>query len=195
MVWPGTGVAFAALLLLGFRTWPAVFLGAFYFFVQGDQGSDRQAGGLGIGLSLVRRLVELHVGTVEAQSNGPGHGSTFTLRIPRIEVTEESATRSNEPAGVETSRWILIVEDNRDAREALREALELAGHKVFEADSGLRGVTSALTNQPDVAHDRHWSPRHRRLRSRPPDSFSSAGSRNDADRGHGLWPAGGSKKS
>ena len=123
----------------------------FDFFVQGDQGSDRQAGGLGIGLSLVRRLVELHGGTVEAQSDGPGRGSTFTLRIPRIEVIEENATRRNEPAGVETSRRILIVEDNRDAREALREALELAGHKVFEADSGLSGVTSALTNQPDVA--------------------------------------------
>jgi CheY-like chemotaxis protein/anti-sigma regulatory factor (Ser/Thr protein kinase) len=123
----------------------------FDLFVQGHQESDRQTGGLGIGLSLVRRLVELHGGTVEAQSEGPGRGSTFTLRIPRIDATKETARHRNEPAGAPSSRRILIVEDNTDAREALRQALEMVGHKVFEADSGLSGVASALAIQPDVA--------------------------------------------
>ena len=123
----------------------------FDLFVQGDRRSDRHPGGLGIGLTLVKRLVELHNGTVEAHSSGPGQGSTFTVTIPRIEKIAENAASSNASARAELGRRILIVEDNADAREALREALEQAGHEIFEAASGTGGVESALANHPDVA--------------------------------------------
>ncbi len=123
----------------------------FDLFVQGERRADRQPGGLGLGLTLVKRLVELHNGTVEAQSLGPGQGSTFTVLIPRIEMAAETVTSQSAPARAEPVRRILIVEDNADAREALREALEQAGHEIFEASSGTGGVESALANRPDVA--------------------------------------------
>jgi signal transduction histidine kinase/ActR/RegA family two-component response regulator len=123
----------------------------FELFVQGDRPSDRQPGGLGLGLTLVRHLSELHGGTVEAHSDGRGRGSTFTVLIPRIERVQEKTARPIAPARSQRRRRILIVEDNTDAREALREALEMAGHKIFEAGSGASGVESALANRPDVA--------------------------------------------
>ena len=123
----------------------------FELFVQGDRPSDRQPGGLGLGLTLVRHLSELHGGTVEAHSDGRGRGATFTVLIPRIERVQEKTARPIAPARPQRRRRILIVEDNNDAREALREALEMAGHKIFEAGSGASGVESALANRPDVA--------------------------------------------
>jgi CheY-like chemotaxis protein len=123
----------------------------FELFVQGDRLSDRQPGGLGLGLTLVRHLAELHGGTVEAHSDGRARGSTFTVLIPRIEQVEQITSKPIAPARSQRRRRILIVEDNTDAREALREALEMAGHKIFEAGSGASGVESALANRPDVA--------------------------------------------
>jgi len=129
----------------------------FDLFVQGDQGPDRPRGGLGIGLTLVRWLVGLHGGTAEVHSGGLGHGSTFTIRMPRIEApaieatVEQSPNRAVAAAPSEVRRRILIVEDNADAREALRAILEQDGHEVFEAGSGPDGVSSALANHPEVA--------------------------------------------
>ena len=123
----------------------------FELFVQGDRLSDRHPGGLGLGLTLVRRLAEMHAGTVEAHSNGPGQGSAFTVRIPRIEKVLENTASRKAPVRSRRGRRILIVEDNTDAREALREALEMSGHEIFEADSGASGVESALANRPDTA--------------------------------------------
>ena len=124
----------------------------FDLFVQGDQGPDRSRGGLGIGLTLVRWLVELHGGTAEAHSGGPGLGSTFTITMPRIEApVEQSPKRPVAAAPSEVRRRILIVEDNADAREALRAILEQDGHEIFEAGSGPDGVSSALANHPEVA--------------------------------------------
>ena len=123
----------------------------FELFVQGELSSDRRPGGLGLGLTLVRQLAELHGGTVEAHSNGLGRGSMFTVLVPRIEMVPENAPNRTEPTHSELSRRILIVEDNADAREALREALEMAGHEVFEADSGTSGVEYALSKSPEVA--------------------------------------------
>ena len=122
----------------------------FDLFAQGDQESDRRRGGLGIGLTLVRRLVELHGGTVEAHSEGLGCGSAFMVRMPRIDLIRENPTR-RAPARSYPSGRILIVEDNTDARQALRLMLEQNGHDIFEADSGPSGVASALANHPDVA--------------------------------------------
>jgi signal transduction histidine kinase/CheY-like chemotaxis protein len=123
----------------------------FDLFVQGDRLSDRNPGGLGIGLTLVRRLVKLHGGIVEVQSKGRGNGSAFTVILPRVEAVPEKVTSPIVPVRSEVGRRILIVEDNIDAREALREALEMAGHQIFEAGSGASGVESALANRPDVA--------------------------------------------
>ena len=123
----------------------------FELFVQGDRSPDRRAGGLGLGLTLVRQLAELHGGTVEAHSNGLGRGSMFAVLVPRIEMVPKTGANRTEPTHFELSRRILIVEDNADAREALREALEMAGHEVFEADSGTSGVESALAKRPEVA--------------------------------------------
>jgi CheY-like chemotaxis protein len=123
----------------------------FDLFVQGDQGTNRPRGGLGIGLSLVRRIAELHGGSVEALSDGLGHGSTFKVLIRRIEAVRETAGIINGRAKGDAGQRILIVEDNSDVRESLRLVLEMAGHKILEADSGPSGVASALADRPDVA--------------------------------------------
>ena len=123
----------------------------FDLFVQGNRLSDRHPGGLGLGLTLVRRLSELHGGTVEARSEGPGRGSAFTVLIPRVEMVPEKTVSRITPVRSKLGRRILIVEDNVDAREALREALEMSGHEILEAGSGASGVESALANRPGVA--------------------------------------------
>jgi signal transduction histidine kinase len=129
---------------------PALLPRVFDLFVQGKTSLDRAQGGLGIGLTLVRRLVELHGGTVGAESSGPGMGSTFTLRLPAIEAPPTPP----EPKPVTpraVSRTILIIEDNHDARTSLRELLETAGHTVHEASDGARGLEAALRLRPEVA--------------------------------------------
>jgi len=123
----------------------------FDLFVQNEQELDRPVGGLGIGLTLTRRLVGLHGGSVEAASPGPGQGSVFTVRLPRIAAPPPKA----EPAAIaikrRTRRRVLIVEDNADAREALRSLLELSGHEIYEAADGPHGVEQALALKPDMA--------------------------------------------
>jgi signal transduction histidine kinase/CheY-like chemotaxis protein len=123
----------------------------FELFTQGGRGLDRTEGGLGLGLALVRRLVEAHGGRVEAFSAGPGLGSRFVVSLPRIGATGQA--RSSVPVAVAppgARRRVLIVEDNDDARETLRTLLELAGHEVHEAGDGHAGLAAALRLQPDV---------------------------------------------
>jgi signal transduction histidine kinase len=114
-------------------------------------GSPEQVGGLGIGLSLVRRLVELHGGTVTANSDGVGKGAEFVVRLPAC----EGAVGPCEPEGAKDesapARHILIVEDNQDGRESLVILLELLGHHVDAVEDGRRGVEAALSLRPDVA--------------------------------------------
>jgi two-component system, sensor histidine kinase len=121
----------------------------FDLFVQGGRTLDRSQGGLGIGLSLVKRLVELHGGTITARSDGPGTGSEFEVRLPAIAAVQPVA---NAPE-VERSpgRDVLIVEDNDDAREMLKIMLELGGHKVQTARDGKAGVEAALQTRPEIA--------------------------------------------
>ena len=125
----------------------------FDLFVQGERGLDRAQGGLGIGLTLVRRLVALHGGSVEASSAGPGHGSRFTVRFPAMPPPVRVAERRHAPSAAEgpTSRRVLIIEDNQDSREMLHYVLESAGHEVHEAADGPEGVDAALRLQPDFA--------------------------------------------
>jgi CheY-like chemotaxis protein len=107
-------------------------------------------GGLGIGLTLVRRLTELHGGTVDAQSAGTGRGSAFVVRLPRIDAPLPLAAgaASGSPSA-DRAYKILIVEDNSDARQALHALLELAGCTVHEAPDGSAGIESALCLQLD----------------------------------------------
>ncbi len=131
---------------------PAGFLPrVFDLFAQGESGSDRSRGGLGIGLTLVQRLVELHGGTVEAASEGYGRGSVFSVRLARIAEQESTMVFANPAANSDAARRILIIEDQDDAREALRTALGLLGHETFESQGGQNSVELALALQPDVA--------------------------------------------
>ena len=137
----------------GYGIAPELLPRIFDLFVQGERTLDRAQGGLGIGLTLVRRLVALHGGTVSASSDGPGRGSVFTVRLPRIARPQAARVPtlaqgcSESPA----SRRVLIIEDNRDAREMFRMMLELAGHEVLEAEEGLSGLALLKATQPDVA--------------------------------------------
>ncbi|HEY2775886.1 MAG TPA: ATP-binding protein [Candidatus Binatia bacterium] len=128
---------------------PSALPKIFGLFVQSQRTADRVAGGLGIGLTLVRMLVELHGGSVEASSEGPGRGSVFTVRLPVADVA--GTAPSYGPAPSATSRRILIVEDNDDARQMLRVLLERQGHEVFEAADGAEGLRMAINLQPDLA--------------------------------------------
>lgn len=109
----------------------------------------RTEGGLGVGLTLVRRLVELHGGCVTAHSEGPGRGSEFVVVLPAGVRSETPATGSP-PSSPGAARRILIVEDNADAAEMLRVALELEGHAVRVASDGHSGVRDALGQPPEI---------------------------------------------
>jgi signal transduction histidine kinase/CheY-like chemotaxis protein len=122
----------------------------FELFVQGERALDRNEGGLGIGLTLVRRLAELHGGRAAVHSDGPGLGSEFTVRLPAI----EPATTALAPVPQEShneARHILIVEDNADARDTLQMLLELSGHRIDTAPDGPTGLEKALALQPEIA--------------------------------------------
>jgi two-component system, sensor histidine kinase len=119
----------------------------FELFTQGDVPIARSLGGLGLGLTLVRSLTELHGGTVEVKSEGPGRGSEFIVRLP---VGSAHAADATEDATPPARRRVLVIEDNADAREMLRMALQLEGHQVETAADGVSGVESALRTPPDL---------------------------------------------
>ena len=129
---------------------PEMLARVFDLFVQGERSADRGSGGLGLGLTLVRRIAELHGGSVEAWSDGQGCGSEFTVRLPAMAPPAGLAARSRAD-GDGAARRILVVEDNADAREMLRLVLELAGHEVHEAVDGPSGLAAALDLRPDIA--------------------------------------------
>src|SRR2546426_2564921 len=120
----------------------------FDLFVQSERGLDRaKQEGLGVGLTLVRRLVGLHGGRVEASSDGPGRGSEFVVRLPRIApAPAEDVAR---PPASQRHR-ILIVDDNPAARQMLRLTLELAGDEVEVAEDGHRALDLAESGWPEV---------------------------------------------
>ena len=122
----------------------------FDLFVQGERGLDRGAGGLGVGLALVKRLTELHGGTVSATSAGPGFGTAFTVRLPTVEAPARAEDETN-PGATFGRRSVLIIEDNDDTRQMLHEALVMSGHLVREARDGASGLALVAEAQPDVA--------------------------------------------
>jgi signal transduction histidine kinase/ActR/RegA family two-component response regulator len=119
-------------------------------FVQGERELDRAHGGLGIGLTLVQRLAQLHGGTASAESAGPGLGSRFTVALPAIEAPPAPA-RVETPASRAAPRDILLVEDNADAADMLRRLLEVAGHRVRVAADGVEGLAALRESPPEVA--------------------------------------------
>ena len=121
----------------------------FGLFFQAERALDRPHGGLGIGLTLVRMLVELHGGTVTAESPGSGLGSVFTVRLPRVALPSKAQAATARLPTIR--RRVLIVEDNDDAREMLKALLEQEGHEVYAAADGTEGVRAASRLRPDLA--------------------------------------------
>ena len=118
----------------------------FDLFVQAERPIDRPGGGLGIGLTLVRRLVELHGGEVTAHSSASG--TTFQVSLPSAEAPPEPAGDWRAPT---PKRRVLVVDDNADVLSVMRSMLELDGHVVSVAEDGARGLAALLDERPDVA--------------------------------------------
>jgi signal transduction histidine kinase len=126
----------------------------FDLFVQGQRSSDRAEGGLGLGLALVRSLVELHGGSVAARSDGPGSGSEFIVRLPRAAVDPPLAQVAIERVSAEGAaacKRVLLVDDNQDAAELLGEVLRSAGHTVAIAHDGAEALGLLRRFRPEVA--------------------------------------------
>jgi len=126
--------------------------GIFTMFSQVKSAQDRSEGGLGIGLALTKGVVQLHGGTIEARSEGPGKGSEFIMRIPRRRMPNASlhAVNTSTPA-TSTKRRILIADDNRDAAESLAMLLEIEGHSVTLANDGRQALEAIAASPPEVA--------------------------------------------
>jgi CheY-like chemotaxis protein len=117
-------------------------------FVQGDRSLDRSQGGLGIGLSVVKRLIEMHQGRVTAFSEGPGHGSVFEIQLPLIDAPVKS--QAHAPLHIIQAKRILIVDDNVDAANSLAEMLQIDGHATEVAYTGREALSSSFARHPDV---------------------------------------------
>ena len=128
---------------------PDKLVSIFDMFTQVDRTTERSQGGLGIGLTLVRRLVEMHGGTVQAKSAGEGEGSEFLVRLPVLssptrQVPEIAAERPT------PERRILIVDDNRDSAASLAMLLEITGNKTFMAHDGIEAIEAVEKHRPEV---------------------------------------------
>ena len=121
----------------------------FDLFVQGDQSLAHTSGGLGIGLTLVHRLVKLHHGRVEAHSDGLGRGSQFTVGLPLSRQASAPASPASAPARCPPAD-VLLIEDNDDARQSLRALLEHEGHRVTETADGTSGLNRDEMMRPDI---------------------------------------------
>lgn len=136
-----TGVGIAAELLSQ----------VFEMFVQADHTLDRARGGMGLGLTLVRRLVQLHGGEVVAHSDGIGQGATFVVRLPLESASRPRQRHFTFKAGPSAPRRVVVIEDNDDFREALIAGLEGFDHQVTSASDGPSGLALLLDSKPEVA--------------------------------------------
>jgi hypothetical protein len=122
----------------------------FDLFVQGERGLDRAEGGLGIGLTLVKRIVALHGGTVAATSAGVGHGSEFTVTLPLAASAAASAPPPRVLVPVASAHKVLVVDDNEDAADSLARLLQMSGHEAAVAYDGPAALRIAAANPPDA---------------------------------------------
>jgi two-component system CheB/CheR fusion protein len=129
---------------------PALLEDIFDMFFQSDHALDRGDGGMGVGLTLVRALVQMHLGTVTAHSEGLARGSEFVVRLPLASRPQLESRESTSPADGPATR-ILLVEDNGDTRDMLQTILQLDGFQVETAEDGQRGLEAILAERPDVA--------------------------------------------
>lgn len=148
-----TGEALVLIEDTGVGIPPELLPRLFESFSQADQGIDRAKGGLGLGLALVRGLVELHGGRTAVHSDGPGRGSAFTLRLPTAEVDRDESSNGQPAAARSPSPEqlrIVVIEDNQDAAEMLKLMLSMKGHEVDVAFDGQSGLMAAEVSAPDV---------------------------------------------
>jgi CheY-like chemotaxis protein len=130
---------------------PELLARVFDLFVQEARSVDRAQGGLGIGLTMVRTLVKMHGGTVEALSEGPGRGSEFVVRLPLTAPPPAAGAVSFAHPGAKTAPLrVLVVDDNVDAARTLQQVLALAGHRVMVAHDGPGALAAAAALQPEL---------------------------------------------
>ena len=147
---------------------PALLSSVFDLFAQGPRAEGRSQAGLGIGLALVKRLVELHGGEVTAHSEGVGRGSEFMVRLPCC-APPTTASAPAAPADIahcapDRRRRILIADDNRDALDSLAHLLQLAGHEVHKALDGEQALQCAAQLRPEMTAARYRHAGHGWLR-------------------------------
>jgi two-component system CheB/CheR fusion protein len=130
---------------------PDMLESIFELFVQTQSSLDRSDSGMGVGLTLVHTLVKMHRGSVVARSGGHGQGAEFEVRLPLSDEPLTDASLPGTPAKESPNLSVLIVEDNEDSRNMLRDLLQLDGHEVLVAEDGSSGLRAIETQRPDVA--------------------------------------------
>jgi CheY-like chemotaxis protein len=123
----------------------------FELFFQAQQGPERRRGGLGLGLTLARRILELHGGSIEVASDGPGRGATFKIRLQSTTPSTTRTAASGPGTAAAGMRHVVIVEDSADSRLSLQKILEQEGHTVHTAVDGRSGFDVIAQMKPDVA--------------------------------------------
>jgi len=122
----------------------------FEMFLQLDPSPERAQGGLGIGLTLVKRIVQMHGGAVEARSEGAGRGTEFLVRLPAMKEAPKGATPAQVEENAAPGSRILVVDDNRDSADSLAMLLSLAGHQTFVVNDGVEAVEAAERHRPET---------------------------------------------
>src|SRR5262249_48949272 len=120
-------------------------------FTQADRSLDRAQGGLGVGLTVAQRVVEIHGGMIEARSAGLGHGSEFTVRLPVVRPPASQPAAASKPPSQIAQPWrVLVVDDNKDMADSTAMLLRGSGHDVRVAYSGTTALDGALAYRPDA---------------------------------------------
>ena len=131
---------------------PELLERVFDVFAQGERTLDRSEGGLGIGLTLARRIASLHGGSIVARSAGAGKGSEFEVRLPRLDLAlpDGETAEGDDVSGASRRRSVLVVDDNEDAAQSLAMLLEMAGHAPVIEHDGKAALARALADRPDI---------------------------------------------